>query len=532
MKDLTVQNQSSTKSCEGVVLPNFRCFLHIFERVVSLISSVGKVHQNSLLSDPPPAPPYPDKKHRNKEGSFFIFKNQSMECGKSNKKSPSLRQCFSVVGRGWDGSKELRTILILLALIILPLTAPAQQPDSTQQLQQYLKTAAENNPALQADFYRYLAALQEAPQVGTLPDPEVMFGYFISPIETRLGPQTARISVMQMFPWFGTLDARSDAAVLDAKAQFAEFQDQRNRLFYRVKEKWYSIYIINQQISISEENIDVMETLLDITLQKYQTGTGNQADVLQAQIELEDLRVQKQQLIDDKHVLIREFNELLNTVDTDITLGIPSSLKPVELSLTKERIMQLVLKNNPRLNRLYFKEQSAEESITAARLSGYPSFGIGAGYMFIEERPMALPNNGKNAFVANITIQIPLFREKYKAKKRQAVLQKNVIQYQQFATQDNLVTEVESALRDYHTANRNYKLYSETQIQRSRQALDVLQQEYATGETDFEEILRLQRRILQYRLAKQRALGNMYIAKARIEYLYGKYNIEPSEISK
>src|SRR5699024_4698318 len=132
----------------------------------------------------------------------------------------------------------------------------------------------------------------------------------------------------------------------------------------------------------------------------------------------------------DKHVLIREFNELLNTVDTDITLGIPSSLKPVELSLTKDRIMQLVLKHNPRLNQLYFKEQSAEEAITAARLSGYPSFGIGAGYMFIEERPIALPNNGKNAFVANITIQIPLFREKYKAKKRQAVLQKNVIQYQ------------------------------------------------------------------------------------------------------
>lgn len=527
MKDLTVKNQF--KSCEGVALPN----------LMRWTQSISLRFQHRALERVAPSTRSVGIPRRDANGKF--------RRASDGKKSPPGRggltsRFFGMLRRG-----GFLAVIILLALFLestfaqqsdaIPLTpfkggqkrsvVEPSDTNSSNQLQKYLQIAAERNPSLEADFYRYLAALQKGPQVGSLPDPEVMFGYFISPIETRLGPQTARVSVSQMFPWFGTLDAREDAAVLQAKAQFASFQDHRNRLFYRVKEKWSSLYIINKKISILDENIEIMETLLDITLQEYQTGTGNQADVLQAQIELEDLRVQKQQLIDDKHVLIREFNELLNTTGTDTTLGIPSSLKPVELSIGKEQLMQLVLENNPKLNRLYFREQSAEASLTAARLSGYPSFGIGAGYMFIEERPMTLPNNGKNAFVANLTVQIPLFRDKYKAKKRQAALQKNVIEYEQIAAKDNLITAVESALRDYREAKRNYELYSEIQIQRSRQALDILQQQYATGEADFEELLRLQRKILQYRLAKQKALGNMYIAKARIEYLYGKYNVEP-----
>ena len=72
-------------------------------------------------------------------------------------------------------------------------------------LDEYLVQAAENNPGLKAKFAAYQAALEQVPQIGSLPDPQVMFGYFIRPMETRVGPQRARISASQMFPWFGTL---------------------------------------------------------------------------------------------------------------------------------------------------------------------------------------------------------------------------------------------------------------------------------------------------------------------------------------
>jgi cobalt-zinc-cadmium efflux system outer membrane protein len=65
----------------------------------------------------------------------------------------------------------------------------------------YLQSAAENNPGLKAKFKEYMAALEVIPQVGALPDPTLALGYFISPVETRVGPQRLKISAAQMFPW-------------------------------------------------------------------------------------------------------------------------------------------------------------------------------------------------------------------------------------------------------------------------------------------------------------------------------------------
>ncbi len=56
----------------------------------------------------------------------------------------------------------------------------------------------------------YLAALEKAPQVSQLPDPEAGIGVFPLPVETRLGAQILRVGATQMFPWKGTLDSKKD----------------------------------------------------------------------------------------------------------------------------------------------------------------------------------------------------------------------------------------------------------------------------------------------------------------------------------
>jgi hypothetical protein len=56
-----------------------------------------------------------------------------------------------------------------------------------QTLDEYYKIAAENNPGLQAKYQAFEAAMQKVPQVGTLEDPTISFGFFLSPVETRVG---------------------------------------------------------------------------------------------------------------------------------------------------------------------------------------------------------------------------------------------------------------------------------------------------------------------------------------------------------
>lgn len=57
-----------------------------------------------------------------------------------------------------------------------------------QTLSELLATAADNNLEIKALYQEYLSALEKAPQVSELPDPEVGMGLFVVPPETRVGP--------------------------------------------------------------------------------------------------------------------------------------------------------------------------------------------------------------------------------------------------------------------------------------------------------------------------------------------------------
>ena len=72
-------------------------------------------------------------------------------------------------------------------------------------LYNYLEIAAKNNPTVLQRYAEYQAALQKVPQVGSLPDPDISLGVFLSPMELVGGNQVADIRLMQMFPWFGVL---------------------------------------------------------------------------------------------------------------------------------------------------------------------------------------------------------------------------------------------------------------------------------------------------------------------------------------
>ena len=428
-------------------------------------------------------------------------------------------------GRVLTGNSLCSLWLVTMVIILLPASGNAQEQDKTNYVPAtYLREAAENNPALRAQYRDYLASLEQVPQVGTLPDPELAFGYFASPIETRVGPQQARLGLTQMFPWFGTLGARSDAATEAARAKFEAFRELRNKLFYDIYDAWYRLYDIKQSTRITREHIDILETFEALALQRYENDQVSQADVLRVQIEKEDLKTRLALLEDNRAVALRQFNELLNR-DPDTGVALPDSISPASLEHPVTEIERLMLSRNPDISRVEFEAASARSSIEAARKEGLPRFGIGLDYIITGERNMVLPDNGKDAMMARGAVQIPLFRDKYRAMERQAELRLQAVQDRQTATRNRLQTQFQEALRDYNDARRTIELYQTVQIQRTEQAIDILTEAYAAGSTDFEELLRLQRKLLDYELSRQHAIARQNRAVAFIQYLYGKHNV-------
>ena len=149
-----------------------------------------------------------------------------------------------------------KTIYISILLLLLSSFVTAQN-----KLNDYLETAAANNPGLQAKFNEYMAALEVVPQVNTLPDPQLAFAWFISPVETRVGPQQLKISASQFFPWFGTLDAREKAAAETAKAKYEQFEEAKSKLFNDVKAEYFNLYLNRKSSIILRENIRLLQSI-------------------------------------------------------------------------------------------------------------------------------------------------------------------------------------------------------------------------------------------------------------------------------
>jgi hypothetical protein len=129
-------------------------------------------------------------------------------------------------------------------------------------------------PVLQK-FDEYKAALQKIPQVGSLSDPELSVGVFLSPMELVNGNQVADIRLMQMFPWFGVLKNAKDEMSLMAKAKFELFRDAKLQVFYDVQRNWYELYKIQKDISISEKNIEILKIIERLALVKFKAAPSD-----------------------------------------------------------------------------------------------------------------------------------------------------------------------------------------------------------------------------------------------------------------
>ena len=88
----------------------------------------------------------------------------------------------------------MKFIIHIIFLVILGVSTV-----QAQTLNEYYRTAAENNPGIQSKYKEFEAALQKIPQVSSLPDPTFSFSYNIP----KMMSQSAEFSLMQTFPWFG-----------------------------------------------------------------------------------------------------------------------------------------------------------------------------------------------------------------------------------------------------------------------------------------------------------------------------------------
>ncbi|MBL4668451.1 MAG: TolC family protein [Flavobacteriales bacterium] len=413
----------------------------------------------------------------------------------------------------------MKSIIKYITIILLLFAVKTQ---AQTELDNYLKIGAENNPGLKAKFSEYNAALERVPQVGTLPDPTVSFGYFISPVETRVGPQQAKVGINQMFPWFGTLNAKESVAVQRAKAKYEGFEEAKSKLFFEIKSAYFNIYFVKKGIDITRENISILNTFQQLALIKLETGKASVVDEMRVEMEINELENQLAYLVDTKWTLEVQFNKLLNQA-VESSIITPDILWDENLELSKETLLDSITNQNHLVKQLEYKISSWKKQEILAKKIGGPKFSIGVDYTFIgnSSNPNLGNENGRDAILfPKIGISIPLYRKKYKAMVSEAFLYMEATKYQKEDKQNQLITLFEKGYKEYKDAGRRIILFDK-QLKLADKSLVILLTSYSSDGENFEEVLRMERKVLQYSLELDKARADKNAATAFINYLTG-----------
>ena len=447
----------------------------------------------------------------------------------------------------------------------------------SQSLEEHLKIAAENNPELKAYFNEYLAAMEKVPQVGALPDPELSMGFFIQPMERFMGNQMADIQLMQMFPWFGMLKTQKDEASKMALARYELFKDIKNSLFYQVKATWYEMYRLEEEIRITEENLDIMKQYERLTLIRFQnagigTGAGSSgrqvnpdmnkssststsmggmsggmasgtsaqstqqggtsmgsassmgeggsgmSDVLRVRIEIKALENTLALLKDTRLPLQSEFNQLLNR-DFNQQVIVSDSLADASIPFERMAVIDSITQNNPMLKMLDAEVEAYETQKKMAKLEGRPMLGVGVNYMPFSPRiENGMPMGGNDMVMPMVRLTIPIYRKKYTALLKEAELKQLAVQQRRENSVNLLSTQWSRAMRNLDDAVRRTELYR-GQTDLARQTLNLLMTSYSTNGRDFEEVLRVQQQLLDYELSLISAIVDQHTTIATLENL-------------
>ncbi len=420
--------------------------------------------------------------------------------------------------------KKIYTALILLMGSVMSLAggvgAKPVDANGLQTLPEYLTYAALHNAGLKAAFERWRAALEEIPQARALPDPRFTYGYFIEEVETRVGPQRQRVGISQVFPWFGKIEARTDAAAAAARAAQRRYEAKKLQLFYEVKDAFYEYVYLRRAIDNARENLELVNRFEELARTRYVTAEAQHPDVVWAQIELATLEDKLATLQELRRPVVARLNAALNRPGGALPWPRPEEAAIVEVDRT--RLFRMLRDRNPQLQAKQFELESARSRVELARKRFYPDLGVGIDWIQTDEASApGGSDSGKDPVILMFSMNLPLWRKSYGARELQARAQARQVANEKDDIENNLVAQVERVLYDVEDSERKLKLYGGVLVPKAEELLGASETAYMAGTIDFLGLIDAERTWLRFQLQRERAWADRYQRIAELEMLVG-----------
>ena len=163
------------------------------------------------------------------------------------------------------------------------------------------------------------------------------------------------------------------------------------------------------------------------------------------------------------------------------------------------------------------QQEAAHRAIELNALEGKPSFGVGLDYIAVGKRTDADPvHNGRDILSPRVSVRIPLYRDKYRAKEQEERLRIQALETRKRDLFLQFRSAIEQAYTDLEDGKIKYRLYQE-QKATTQSAIDLLLAAYSNEGASFIDLLQLEDQLIQYDLMALSAVVKTHIAQAEVE---------------
>jgi len=414
-----------------------------------------------------------------------------------------------------------RAILALgaIVLVFMQYADALQQPGDSNDLQtlpDYLRYASINNAELKAKFEEWKAALEQVPQARALDDPKFTF---MKEVQTPSGPKEERFSIMQEFPWLGKIEARTDAASANANAARKQYEAAKLKLFWQIKDAFGEYVYLAEAIKIAKQNLELLEHFEEIARIKYATAAAAHPDIIRAQVEMAILEDVLKSLEKLREPIVARLNATLNRPTTaELPWPKKQQLKPARLD--RGQLIKILKDKNPELAGLNWEIEAAKSMVDLAKKKFYPDIGVGVEWMH-DGGVMSAGDNGKDPIFLMFSMNLPLWRDSYKAAEQQAKANVRKIQEQRTDIENKILSSVFEVLYDIEDSQRKMYLYGDVLVSKAEELVQASETAYQAGTIDFLSLIDAQRMLLKYELDYERAVTNNQQKLAELEMLVG-----------
>ncbi len=413
------------------------------------------------------------------------------------------------------GTIRIFTFFFLAAFAVFCLTAAQVQAEDLN-LQKLIEECLRNSPELRASGSQVSAAEYRVPQVKTLPDPMITFGYQNEGFNkfTYGNPNNANsqgiVSVSQAFPFPGKLGLKGEAASKESESLGANYEALRLKTVSRVKELYFDLYTAYKDVDLIHENTVLFSRAEDAALARYSTGKGSQQEVLMAQTE-KYMLLEKEEMLRQK---IESMDAVLNAAvgrPAGSQLGRPSDQPAANLTYTLEELFNIANEKSPELKADDRMIEAAEAKVAFAKKDYYPDFTVTASYF-----PRG--NGFEDMWSLTAGVTIPIF---YRTKQRQAVNEAeaslNAARSEKEATRLMIASTIRDNYATVTAAKKLMSLYKDGLIPKSRQDIELALSGYTTGTVDALTVITRIKAIIDFETSYWGQFAEREKAIARLE---------------